>query len=73
MIDMPDRRVDTDHDLLITLHTEVRGIRDDIKEIKDGTSLKLADHETRLRRLELVFGVGAALFIGLELYLKYSK
>lgn len=42
----------TDHDLLITMHEQIKGIKADIKDLKDGTSLKLADHESRLRRLE---------------------
>ena len=42
----------TDHDLLIELRTEMRGVRGDIKDIKDGTASKLDDHEQRLRNLE---------------------
>jgi hypothetical protein len=41
-----------DHDLLVELRTEMRGVRDDIKEIKDGTAAQLLDHETRVRALE---------------------
>ena len=41
-----------DHDLLIELRTEMRGVREDIKDIKDGTADKLLDHETRIRTLE---------------------
>lgn len=73
----------SDHDLLITLHEQVRNIGVDIKEIKDGTALTLSDHEKRIRQLEddfkdfdtvkkLVFGaVGAILlsFIGTLIYL----
>lgn len=42
----------TDHDLLITLHEQVRGIRDDIKEVKDGIKTSIDDHENRIRGLE---------------------
>jgi hypothetical protein len=42
----------TDHDLLITLHEQVRNIGTDIKEIKDGTAITLSDHEKRLRTIE---------------------
>lgn len=41
-----------DRDLLITMHEQIKNIRVDIKEIKDGTSLKLEDHEMRLREIE---------------------
>jgi len=42
----------SDHDLLITMHEQIRGIKSDIKEIKDGTTLKIEDHELRLRIIE---------------------
>lgn len=41
-----------DHDLIITIHEQIKNVRSDIKEMKDGTALQLADHENRLRRLE---------------------
>jgi hypothetical protein len=41
-----------DHDLLIELRTEMRGLRGDIKEMKDATTDRSDDHETRLRALE---------------------
>ena len=37
-----------DHDLLITMHEQIKNIRADIKDLKDGTSLTLSDHEKRL-------------------------
>ncbi len=42
----------SDHDLLITLHEQVKGIRSDIKDLTEGTSYKITDHELRIRRLE---------------------
>jgi hypothetical protein len=42
----------SDHDLLIELRTEMRGMRGDIKDLRNGTSDRLADHEMRLRALE---------------------
>lgn len=41
-----------DHDLLVTMHEQIKGIKSDIKEIKDGTSTQLKDHEDRIRILE---------------------
>ena len=39
-------------DLLVELRTEVRNIRGDILDLKNGTSVQLLDHETRLRLIE---------------------
>jgi hypothetical protein len=54
-----------DRDLLIELRTQMSGVRDDIKDLKDGFSSRLSnleqnmvskivveDHETRLRFIE---------------------
>ena len=41
-----------DHDLLIELRAEMRAVRADIKELKDGMALTIKDHETRIRYLE---------------------
>ena len=43
----------SDHDLLVRLDEQLRFIRDDIKELKDGTKTQLNDHESRLKLLEL--------------------
>ena len=43
----------TDHDLLIQLHEQIKQVRVDIKELSDGTSVRVLDHEQRLRRLEM--------------------
>jgi hypothetical protein len=76
---MPDRRQNSDHDLLVTLHEQVKQIRTDIKDLKDGTSATIQDHETRLRFLEKyqarivgALGVINVLFIAIELYLKFK-
>jgi hypothetical protein len=44
----------SDHDLLVELKTEMKFLRVDVKEIKDGTSAQLEDHEKRIRTLELL-------------------
>lgn len=41
-----------DHDLLITLHEQVKGIRSDIRDIKDNVKSQVDDHETRMRSVE---------------------
>lgn len=65
----------SDHDLLITLHEQVKGIRDDIKDIKVGTAVTLADHEARLRVVEQNQGRWAGaitlIAIAIPLLLKY--
>lgn len=55
-----------DHDVLIELRTEMRGMRSDIKTLSDTLSKSVSDHETRIRALEktadnlmgkMVFGI----------------
>lgn len=41
-----------DHDLLIELRTEMRGMRVDIKDLKTGTSDRLTDLTTKYESLE---------------------
>lgn len=45
-----------DHDLLIRLETKMAGLKDDIREIKDGTATKISQHETRIFALETAKG-----------------
>lgn len=42
----------TDHDLLLELRVEMRLLREDIKEMKNGIKITIDDHETRIRGLE---------------------
>ena len=41
-----------DHDLLIELRTRMEGIKNDVNEIKTGTSTQISDHEIRIFSLE---------------------
>lgn len=41
-----------DHDLLIRIETRMESLRTDIKELKDGTSSQIDDHEKRLQKIE---------------------
>ena len=41
-----------DHDLLVELRTEFRGMRGDIKDLKDGTATRLAALEKKTEDLE---------------------
>lgn len=70
---MEDLNKMNDHDLLVTMHEQIKGIKNDIKDLKDGTSTKLSDHEARLRRLELYGGIAIGLSYGLQFYLNYVK
>jgi pyruvate-formate lyase-activating enzyme len=47
-----ETRGSLDHDLLIELKTRIEGIKADIKDLKDGTSTQINDHENRLNTLE---------------------
>lgn len=42
----------SDHDLLIVLHEQVKGLRVDIQNLSTQNSETLDDHETRLRSIE---------------------
>jgi hypothetical protein len=42
----------TDHDILIELRTEMRLLRETIKESSNGVNGKIDDHEKRLRFIE---------------------
>ena len=61
----------SDHDLLITMHEQIKGIKADIKELKDGTSIQLHDHETRIRNNEtnitriMTWGSAGVLILGI--------
>lgn len=70
---MEDLSKMNDHDLLVTMHEQIKGIKGDIKELKDGTSSKLTDHERRLRRLELYCAVAIGGAYALQIYLHYLK
>jgi hypothetical protein len=41
-----------DHDLLIELKTRMEGLKVDIRDLNEGTSIKITDHEKRLFDLE---------------------
>lgn len=45
-------RYQTDHDVLIELRTEMKGVREDLRDIKTGNARVTDDHEKRLRELE---------------------
>lgn len=62
-----------DHDAIVTLIAEVRQLQVDIKDLKDATSVKVTDHETRLRRLELWGGLAMGALYALNFYFNYIK
>ena len=41
-----------DHDLLIRIETRMESLRTDIRELKDGTTTQIDDHEKRLQKIE---------------------
>lgn len=49
-------RTADDHDTLIRIEEQVKGVKGDIKDLKDGTSIKIADHERRIACVELEQG-----------------
>lgn len=54
-----------DHDLIIRLGEKIDGLKEDIKELKDGMTTKTEDHEKRIKSLEIsvtkLFSYGTAL------------
>lgn len=62
-----------DHDLLVTVHEQVKQVRVDIKELKDGTSVKIGDHEARIRRLEWAYAVGFGVLVALQFYFNHLR
>lgn len=67
----------SDHDLLIELRTEIRGMREDIRKQNDGVNEAIKDHETRLRSIEkyvwLAIGGLALLEILVTIYVAYKS
>ncbi len=61
----------SDHDLLVGLNVRLEDIKADIKELKDGVSSKLENHEVRIRSLEnrmvqvFTFGVAGLILLGI--------
>ena len=41
-----------DHDLLIAMETKLDSLIEDIRDLKDGTSKTVGDHEARIRKME---------------------
>lgn len=41
-----------DHDILVVVVTKLDSLKDDVKEIKDGTQKKIDDHDKRIESLE---------------------
>lgn len=62
-----------DHDLLVTLHEQVKQIRIDIQNLNDNTAGKVLDHELRLRRLELWGAIAIGAGYALQFYFNYIK
>lgn len=47
-----ETRGSMDHDLLIELKTRLEALKNDIKDLKDGTSTQINDHELRITAME---------------------
>ena len=62
-----------DHDLLVTMHEQIKNIRADIHELKEATASKLTDHEVRLRRLELWSAIAIGVLYALQGYFNFIK
>lgn len=67
-----DRRT-TDHDLLVTMHEQLKQVRIDISNLSDGTGQKSLDHEMRIRRLESWGAIAIGLLYALQFYYNFLK
>jgi hypothetical protein len=63
----------SDHDLLIQLHEQVKAVRDDISDLKNDTISRLKDLETRTTWLERIAYGGMAILGSIQWYLNYIK
>lgn len=61
----------SDHDLLIRVDENVKNVIVELKNMKDDTGVKVADHELRIRRLELWGAVLLGLSYALEFYFQF--
>jgi len=52
-VKLTSTRMADDHDLLIQIDTQMKALIADIKELKEGTSGKIENHEARIVKLEL--------------------
>ena len=62
-----------DHDLLVTMHEQIKQVRVDIQDLKDGTSTKISDHELRIRRLELWSAIAIGFMYAVQAYVTFTK
>lgn len=60
-----------DHDLLIRVDENVKNLILEIKDMRDGTSAQLTDHELRLRRLEVALAMATGGLFILEMILRF--
>lgn len=64
-----------DHDLLVELKTKMIELKEDIKELKDGTTAKIEKHEVRLCSVEnsitqiKTYGTVAVILIGIAQFI----
>lgn len=64
---------EVDHDLLIVLKTKMDDVLLAIENIKEGTSVRIQDHENRLRRLEHWVSIAVGGILIIQAYLAFIK
>ena len=60
-----------DHDLLIEMRTEMKAVREDIKDIKDNTTARVTALEKRVSGLERLVYIGFGILLAIEFYIIY--
>ena len=62
-----------DRDLLIELRTEMKSVRQDIRELSDTTKMTIQDHEARLRFIERYMWLAIGALTLAQLAINYFK
>jgi hypothetical protein len=51
-VDMESIEFKSDHDIIVMMATELKQVRIDVRDLKDGTFAKISDHDHRIEALE---------------------
>ncbi len=63
----------TDHDIMIELRTEMKEVRKDIKDLKDGTKEDIISLKADVRWLQRVAYTGLGILAGAQFYFNFLK
>lgn len=64
---------EADHDLLIVLKTKMDDVLLAIDNLREGTSVRIQDHENRIRRIEHWVSIAIGGILLIQAYLSFIK